>query len=99
MKERASLLAVLIFVTLLIVCTHATSAVVAVVETDTGTILFHDTPGPCTGNARFAEYITTDGQTRIGGCFLSSGMAVRVVFLDGDVVQIPAGELKKPRST
>ncbi len=98
MNHRIPLLIVLAIVTLLL-CLPAHAAVVAVVETSAGTINLHDTAGPCFGNARFAEYISVDASVKIGGCYLSNGMAVRVVFLDGDVADIPVNALKKPRST
>ena len=63
---------------------------------DGTTIVLHDTPGPCHGQAKFAEYIAKDG-SKIPGCYKTMGAAIAIVFLDTDTAVIPISELRQPK--
>jgi hypothetical protein len=81
-----------------LLCGSAQAAVVAVLQTTAGTILIHDVHGPCLENARLAEFLSADATRKIPGCYLVGGGDIRIVFLDGDVVEIPIQALRKPTS-
>ena len=48
----------------------------------------------CVGDARYAVY--RHKATTIEGCWLSNGPAIRIVFLDGDVLVIPVQAFEQP---
>ena len=56
---------------------------------------FHNTQGPCLGDAMMAVFSSPDG-TKIPGCYLTTERAVRIVFLDGDVLVLPISAVKRP---
>lgn len=59
-------------------------------------IELHDAPGPCQGNALWAQY--QEGKIRISGCWIIAGETVQIAWLDGDVSQIPARAFRQPRN-
>ena len=73
----------------------AQAAVVGYVETPQGRIEVHDELGPCAGDAKRADFVSVSGD-RISGCWVIRGGVVAVVFLDGDVAQVPVVFLQKP---
>lgn len=72
---------------------HAT--VLGYVQTPQGRIEVHDERGPCAGDAKRADFVPVNGD-RISGCWVVRGTVVAVVFLDGDVAQVPVVFLQKP---
>lgn len=84
----------------LILCTVAAAAgaqaaVVGYVQSPQGRIEVHDERGPCAGDAKRADFVAANGD-RISGCWVIRGGVVAVVFLDGDVAQVPVVFLQKP---
>jgi hypothetical protein len=75
----------------------ALAGVAAVVDGPQGSLLIHDTTGPCMGSARFAEFVSNDGKLRIGGCWVSNGELMQIAFLDGDMARVPIAALRKPK--
>ena len=75
--------------------TGAQAAVVGYVQTPQGRIEVHDERGPCAGDAKRADFVSAGGD-RISGCWVIRGGVVAVVFLDGDVAQVPVVHLQKP---
>lgn len=75
--------------------TGAQAAVVGYVQTPQGRIEVHDERGPCAGDAKRADFVAANGD-RISGCWVIRGGVVAVVFLDGDVAQVPVVYLQKP---
>ena len=69
--------------------------VVAYVQTPQGRIEVHDDRGPCAGDAKRADFVAVNGD-RISGCWVVRGAMVAVVFLDGDIAQVPVVFLQKP---
>ena len=61
-------------------------------------ITLHDEDGPCVGEAKFAVWQSPDKRKAVPGCYVIDGPVVRVVFLDGDMMRVPLGALKKPVS-
>ena len=59
-------------------------------------LLFHDTKGPCLGDALLVEYVSKDGE-KIPGCYTSQGSAHMCVFLDGDIAIVPLAALRAPK--
>lgn len=57
--------------------------------------IYDDGGGLCVGDARLAVYVPKDGKS-VRGCWTPHGSGVRILFLDGDMAQIPASALKKP---
>lgn len=51
----------------------------------------------CVGNARRAEFVPSRGDA-VHGCWLAAAGDVRIVFLDGDVVQVPIGVFAPPKT-
>lgn len=74
----------------------ACADVVGVIAVPSGqTLLLHDTPGPCVGTARLAEYVEKDG-TKVAGCWKPVGPLGMVSFLDGDRLDFPLSVVRKP---
>ena len=71
----------------------------AFVLTTLGVINFHDAPGPCIGTSLSAVYISADQKTTVQGCYLPAPGYVRVVFLDGDVLEFKISDLRKPQKS
>jgi hypothetical protein len=63
-------------------------------SSDGARVLLYAKPGPCVGNARFAEYIAPDGG-KTPGCWLLTQNTVLVSFLDGERGDIPVAHLKR----
>ena len=83
---------------LLLILTGPASAAI-MVEADIpggGVVLFHDTAGPCIGDALMVEYVGADGK-RIPGCFVDRGGHLACVFFDGDVGSVPKAALRRPK--
>jgi hypothetical protein len=80
----------------LVLCGSAHSAVIGVADTPAGSILLHDTPGICVGDALYAEWVPHTGP-RVAGCWTAGGPSVNVVFLDGDLARIPPQAVKAPK--
>lgn len=74
---------------------HAVAKPIGTVAGPEGSIVLYDDPGVCVGAALRAEYVAP-GRPAIVGCWLTNGRAFRVVFLDGDVVELPAQAVKQP---
>lgn len=70
--------------------------VVGYVQTPQGRIEVHDDRGPCAGDAKKAVYVPMQGEDRITGCWVVRGTVVAVVFLDGDIAQVPVVYMQKP---
>ena len=79
----------------LIAATGAHAEVMGYVQTPQGRIEVHDERGPCAGDAKRADFVSASGD-RISGCWVVRGSVVAVVFLDGDVAQVPVVFLQKP---
>lgn len=73
----------------------ASGSLVAEAQEGNVRIELHDVPGPCQGNALWAQY--QEGKVRISGCWVLAGNAVQIVWLDGDVSRIDARVFKKPK--
>lgn len=73
----------------------ASGSLVAEAQEGNVRIELHDVPGPCQGNALWAQY--QEGKIRISGCWVLAGNAVQIVWLDGDVSRIDARVFKKPK--
>ncbi|HLL09860.1 MAG TPA: hypothetical protein VK570_02300 [Rubrivivax sp.] len=73
----------------------ARADVVGYVQTPQGRIEVHDDRGPCAGDAKRADFVAANGD-RVSGCWVIRGAVVAVVFLDGDVAQVPVMHLQKP---
>lgn len=67
-------------------------------SSDGASITLMEEAGPCVGGARLAVYVSPDAKSRVPGCWKLAGGMVVVAFLDGDMAQIPVGDLKKPTS-
>ena len=61
---------------------------------DGSRIVLHDSSGPCMGQARLAEHITTNGQ-RTPGCWLKTSEKVLISFFDGERGDVPISHLKR----
>lgn len=64
------------------------------VQTPQGRIELHQDRGPCQGHAKRAAYVAPNGES-VGGCWITQGQVVGLVFLDGDVARIPIAALQK----
>ena len=73
----------------------ASGSLVAEAQEGNVRIELHDVPGPCQGNALWAQY--QEGKVRISGCWVLAGNAVQIVWLDGDMSRIDARVFKKPK--
>ena len=60
-------------------------------------VVFHDTSGPCLGEAKLVEYVPKDGN-KVPGCWVARGDKLMCVFLDGDVGAVPMAHLKDPKN-
>jgi hypothetical protein len=78
-----------------LLATGAQAAVLGYVQTPEGRIEVHDERGPCAGDAKKAVYVPVEGE-RITGCWVVRGTVVAVVFLDGDIAQVPVVFMQKP---
>ncbi len=78
----------------LLACAGSHAAVLAYVETPQGRIEVHDERGPCAGNAKRADFVAANGE-RTSGCWVVRGTVLAVVFLDGDIAQVPVLFLQK----
>jgi hypothetical protein len=61
---------------------------------DGARVLLYARPGPCVGQARFAEHIAADGE-KTPGCWVLTTTFVLVSFLDGERGNIPVDRLKR----
>ena len=84
-----------LILTTMAAATGAQAAVVGYVQTAQGRIEVHDDRGPCAGDAKRADFVAANGD-RVSGCWVIRGVVVAVVFLDGDVAQVPVVHLQKP---
>lgn len=95
MKRLALLLAALFVL-------PADAAVRATLDTATGRIDIHDTTGPCTAPARYAEFIPRDGGKPIGGCWRPAEdddvPQLWVVFFDTDTARVLIRSLRQPNN-
>jgi len=73
----------------------ASGSLVAEAQEGNVRIELHDVPGPCQGNALWAQY--QEGKIRISGCWVLAGGTVQIAWLDGDVSRIDARVFKKPK--
>ncbi len=73
----------------------ATATLVAEVQEGNVRVELHDVPGPCQGNALWAQY--QEGKVRISGCWIIAGEIVQIAWLDGDVSQIATRVFKKSK--
>lgn len=73
----------------------ASGSLVAEAQEGNVRIELHDVPGPCQGNALWAQY--QEGKIRISGCWIIAGETVQIAWLDGDVSRIQARVFKKPK--
>ncbi len=80
---------------LLLAATVAQGAVVAEVVAGDKAVRLHDEPGPCVVPALMAVF--QDGMHSIIGCWKLEGATVRLVFLDGDTLDLPAVAFRKPK--
>lgn len=71
-------------------------AVIAWTETqDKSAIMnFHDEQGPCSANARKAEFVKTGSPGVVGCWVVRAGGFVTVSWLDGDFDQVPLNRLR-----
>lgn len=75
----------------------AHAEVIAEAPLDGGaSVVFHDAPGPCMGEAKLVEHIAADGK-RTPGCYVLRGDRLACVFLDGDIGAVPIAALKPPK--
>ena len=74
----------------------ATSKLIAEAVEGPVRVELHDVPGPCQGNALWAQF--QEGKVRISGCWILAGEIVQIAWLDGDVSQIAARAFREPRS-
>ena len=74
----------------------AHASVVGYVQAPEGRIELHEDRGLCKAEAKRAEYLPVKGGEAVPGCWISKGSFVGVVFLDGDIAQIPVAALQKP---
>ena len=74
----------------------AAATLVAEVQEGNVRVELHDVPGPCQGNALWAQF--QQGKVRISGCWVLAGEIVQIAWLDGDVSQIAARVFREPRS-
>jgi hypothetical protein len=74
----------------------ATSKLIAEVVEGSVRVELHDIPGPCQGNALWAQF--QEGKIRISGCWILAGEIVQIAWLDGDISQIAARAFREPRS-
>lgn len=88
-------IAVFVLSTMALLAASAHAGVLGFVQTPQGRIEMHDERGPCTGNAMRADFVPYDGD-RVSGCWVVRGTVVAVVFLDGDIAQVPVVFLQKP---
>lgn len=65
------------------------------VRSDNGRIELREEAGPCVGQARSAIFVGNNG-LRVQGCWIPRPSMIFVVFLDGDVAQIPPQVIRKP---
>ena len=63
-------------------------------STDGARVLLYARPGPCVGQARFAEHISAEGE-KTPGCWVLTSTFVLVSFLDGERGDIPVDRLKR----
>ena len=96
MKTPASALACACALLTALATTAAQAEVVGYVQSPEGRIDLHEDRGPCKAEAKRAEYVPIQGGEAVTGCWISKGKVVGVVFLDGDVAQIPVAALMKP---
>ena len=73
----------------------AAATLVAEAQEGNVRVELHDVPGPCQGNALWAQF--QQGKVRISGCWVLAGEIVQIAWLDGDVSQIAARVFKKPK--
>jgi hypothetical protein len=59
-------------------------------------VMLTDEPGPCVRGARLALWVSADAKDKIPGCYRPTAGGVVVVFMDGDMAQIPVHQLKEP---
>ena len=91
MKRFVSMTAVL-----LAFCGAAQADVVGYVQSPEGRIDLHEDSGPCKAQAKRAEYVPVHGGEAVPGCWIAKGSFVGIVFMDGDIAQIPVAALQKP---
>ena len=70
--------------------------VVGFVQSPEGRIDFYEDRGVCKAEAKRAEYVPLRGGEAVPGCWISKGSYVGIVFLDGDIAQVPVAALQKP---
>ena len=80
----------------LVLTGSATATLVAEAQEGNVRVELHDAPGPCQGNALWAQF--QQGKVRISGCWVLAGEIVQIAWLDGDVSQIAARAFREPRS-
>lgn len=82
---------------LLAACGAASAGVIGTVDGPTGRIDLMDDVGPCVDGARQAMYVPTKGKS-IGGCWVSGGPMVMIVFFDADIARIPVAAITPPKA-
>ena len=88
-----------LLVSLLLAPLTAHAAMVGVVKNDEGQIELYSTPGLCVNGALAATYRSVKTSVDpIQGCWTMRGGVVYLVFLDGDMGQIPAAAVRKPEA-
>ncbi len=60
-------------------------------------VSLYNAPGSCLNGAMRAEFV--EGATRVPGCWKTDGKVVQVVFMDADVLVLPAAAFKPAQNS
>lgn len=97
MSERTweLLLAALLAGMMVFGCQRADAKDVAELQSEVGRIVLTDEAWICMSGAKRVVWTSADRTRIIPGCYSVAGLAVRMAFLDGDPVTLPAAAFSK----